>query len=85
VSFAEGSYVPIAFTVWDGTARERGNRRALTQWCYVYLEPREKPSAVVPVAGATLLVLVLELLAVYALRRRGRASAAAVQPAPAGE
>ena len=70
VPFAEGGYVPIAFTVWDGTARERGNRRSLTQWCYVYLEPREKPSAVVPMAVAALGVLVLELLAVYALRRR---------------
>ena len=74
VSFAEGAYVPIAFTVWDGTARERGNRRALTQWCYVYLEPREKPSAVVPMAGTALAVLALELLAVFALRRRFRAS-----------
>jgi hypothetical protein len=74
VSFTEGSYVPIAFTVWDGTARERGNRRALTQWCYVYLEPREKPSAVVPMAGTALAVLALELLAVFALRRRFGAS-----------
>ena len=54
MTFAEGQYVPIAFSVWDGTARERGNRRGLTQWFYVTLPPREKPSVAgaVAVAGA---------------------------------
>jgi len=70
VSFTEGSYVPVAFSVWDGTARERGNRRGLTQWCYVYLERREKPSAAGPMLGAALSVLALELLAVWWIRRR---------------
>ncbi|MGE5126230.1 MAG: c-type cytochrome [Betaproteobacteria bacterium] len=78
VSFTEGSYVPIAFSVWDGTARERGNRRGLTQWCYVYLERREKPSAAGPMLGAALAVLALELLAVWWIRRRfGREAPAA--------
>jgi mono/diheme cytochrome c family protein len=72
VPFAEGQYVPIAFSVWDGTARERGNRRGLTQWFSVYLLPREKPSVLGPVAEAVGLVLVLELLVVaWARRRRG--------------
>jgi mono/diheme cytochrome c family protein len=70
VSFAEGQYVPIAFSVWDGTARERGNHRGLTQWFYVYLPPREKPSIVGPMLKAAGAVLVLELLVVAALRRR---------------
>jgi mono/diheme cytochrome c family protein len=78
VSFVEGSYVPVAFSVWDGTARERGNRRGLTQWCYVYLERREKPSAVGPMLAAALGVLVFELLLVYWLRRRFRVAAPAV-------
>ena len=42
ISFAEGGYVPVSFAVWDGLDRERGSRRALTQWFYVYLAPREK-------------------------------------------
>ena len=75
VSFAEGSYVPVAFSVWDGTARERGNRRALTQWVYVYLQPREKPSALGPILAAVLGVLAVELLVVGAIRRRARAGA----------
>jgi mono/diheme cytochrome c family protein len=70
VSFAEGQYVPIAFSLWDGTARERGNRRGLTQWFYVYLAPREQPSAVAPVVGAAIGVLAVEFLAVAWIRRR---------------
>jgi mono/diheme cytochrome c family protein len=70
VSFAEGQYVPIAFSLWDGTARERGNRRGLTQWFYVYLPPREQPSAVGPVVRAALGVLAVELIAVVWIRRR---------------
>lgn len=70
VSFAEGQYVPVAFSVWDGTARERGNRRGLTQWFYVYLPPREKPSPAVPMAKAAGSVLLLELLVVAGLWRK---------------
>lgn len=79
VSFAEGQYVPIAFSVWDGLARERGNRRGLTQWFYVYLPPREKPSVALPMAATALGVLALELLAVVWIRRRSRT---AFSPAP---
>jgi cbb3-type cytochrome c oxidase subunit III len=77
ISFAEGQYVPVAFSVWDGSARERGNRRGLTQWFYVYLPPREKPSVAIPMAKAAFGVLVLELLLVLALRRRRPGSTAA--------
>ncbi len=69
LSFVEGQYLPVSFSVWDGTARERGNRRGLTQWFYVYLPPREKPSIVGPMAKAAFGVLALELLAVAWLRR----------------
>jgi cbb3-type cytochrome c oxidase subunit III len=72
VSFAEGEYVPVAFSVWDGLRRERGNRRALTQWFYVYLPPRETPSVVGPMARAAFGVFGLELLAVVWIRRRHR-------------
>ena len=30
---------PIAFSVWDGSNRERGNKRALSTWWTVYLSP----------------------------------------------
>ena len=38
-----GQFVPIAFSVWDGFSRERGNRRGLTLWYSLYVEPRERP------------------------------------------
>lgn len=72
-SFAEGQYVPIAFSVWDGLDRQRGSRRALTQWFYVYLAPQEEASAIGPMVQAGLGVLLLELLGVYWIRRRARA------------
>jgi len=77
VSFAEGQYVPIAFSVWDGTARERGNRRGLTQWFYVYVEPRQHPSVVGPMARSALGVLVAELLLLLWIRRKARTAPAA--------
>ncbi|MDQ3346850.1 MAG: c-type cytochrome, partial [Acidobacteriota bacterium] len=30
--FLQGQFLPIAFSVWDGLSRERGNRRGLTIW-----------------------------------------------------
>jgi len=77
LSFAEGQYLPVSFSVWDGTARERGNRRGLTQWFYVYLPPREKPSVVGPMLKAAFGVLALELLVVAGLWKR---KAAPVSP-----
>jgi len=76
VSFSEGVYIPVAFSVWDGLRGERGNRRGLTQWFYVYLPPREKPSVLGPMARAAFGVLGLELLAIVWIRRRHAASAA---------
>ena len=69
--------MPIAFSVWDGLARERGNRRGLTQWFYVYVPPRETPSVVGPMARAALGVLALEILVVFAIWRRHRTGAPA--------
>jgi mono/diheme cytochrome c family protein len=70
VTFAEAQYVPIAFSIWDGTARERGNRRGLTQWQYLYTMPRESPSPLWPMARSALLVLALELALVAWARQR---------------
>jgi mono/diheme cytochrome c family protein len=74
ISFVEEQFVPVAFTVWNGMAKERGSRRGLTQWAYAYLAPREKPSPLGPMVAAAGLVLVLEGLVVFAMRRRRRAS-----------
>jgi cytochrome c len=70
ISFAQGQFVPIAFSVWDGFNRERGNKRALSAWMYFTLEPAERTSAVLPMARAALGTLAVELLLLFWIRRR---------------
>jgi len=70
VSFGEAQYVPIAFSLWDGTARERGNKRGLTQWKYLYTMPESRPSAAWPMLRSALAVLAIEVGLVAWLRRR---------------
>jgi mono/diheme cytochrome c family protein len=83
--FREELFVPIAFSVWDGFNRERGNKRAVSQWFYVYAKPRVTPSYVRPVVTAALATLLVELLVIFAVRRRrGRARASDVSGLPAG-
>lgn len=77
LTFQSGQYVPIAFSVWDGFNDERGNKRALSAWFYLYLKPAEEVSAVGPMAKAALGTLVVELAIVLGLRRRYRGPAAA--------
>ncbi len=72
VSFAEEQYTPIAFSVWDGFNRERGAKRALSSWFYVYTEPSVQPATTLPIVRAALVVLAIELFVVFLVRRRAR-------------
>ena len=72
LEFEEAKFIPVALSVWDGFNRERGNRRGLTPWYYLYLEPLEKPSSVRPMLKAGLGVLGLELLIIGLVRLRAR-------------
>ncbi|HVS15178.1 MAG TPA: c-type cytochrome [Thermoanaerobaculia bacterium] len=74
IELAESQYVPIAFSVWDGFNRERGNKRALSSWFYLYTEPSQQQSAVGPMLRVALLVLIAELVVLYLVRRRHRRS-----------
>jgi len=83
VALAEGQFVPVAFSVWDGFTRERGNRRGLTVWYHLYVEPAVLVSptgSMLKTAGA---VLILEILVIVLVRRRfgrgGAPSAASVR------
>ena len=71
-SFSTGAFTPIAFSVWDGFSRERGNRRGLTLWYSVYVEPDVVPSAAGPMVRTALTVLGLELAVVGWVRWRNR-------------
>ena len=88
-AFAPGEFMPIAFSVWDGFSRERGNRRALSVWYSLYVEPENVPSAVGPMVKTALSLLVLELIVIgwvrsrYGDRRRVNVSADGTHhPAP---
>ena len=65
-----GQFMPIAFSVWDGFARERGNRRGLTVWYSLYMEPEVVPSAVGPMINTALAILFIELAVIGYVRWR---------------
>jgi mono/diheme cytochrome c family protein len=73
--FSPGQFMPMAFSVWDGFSRERGNRRGLTVWYSLYVEPESVPSAVGPMVRTALLILAIELVVIgwvrYGARARG--------------
>lgn len=70
VSFESDQYVPISFSVWDGFNRERGNKRALSSWFYLYVEPTEHPSPVGPMLRAALITFVVVIGLVFWIRWR---------------
>ena len=87
VLFSPGEFVPIAFSVWDGFSRERGNKRGLTVWNSIYVEPEVVPSAVGPMVRTALIILAIELAAIgwarsrYGSRARGELGGEPSQPA----
>jgi hypothetical protein len=68
--FTPGEFMPIAFSAWDGFSRERGNRRGLTIWYSLYVEPEAVPSALGPMVKTALIILVIELAVIGWARRR---------------
>jgi mono/diheme cytochrome c family protein len=85
--FAPGQFMPIAYSVWDGLSRERGNKRGLTVWYSLYLEPEVVPSAVGPMVRTAAIILAIELILIgwvrrrYGSRARGEVSGEPGQPA----
>jgi mono/diheme cytochrome c family protein len=69
-ALSPGAFMPIAFSVWDGFSRERGNRRGLTPWYWLYVEPEAAPSTLGPMARTAFLVLAIELALIAWVRRR---------------
>ena len=71
-AFVPGEFLPIALSVWDGFSRERGNRRGLTAWYHVYIEPQAVPSAIGPMVRTALFILVFELVVIGWVRWQHR-------------
>ena len=69
-AFSPGEFLPVAFSVWDGSSRERGSRRGLSLWYSVYVEPENVPSAAGPMIKTALFILVLELAVIGFVRWR---------------
>lgn len=59
LAFVPETFVPIAFSVWDGFNNERGNRRGITSWYHLYLEPMEKESPLIPTLRSGLITFVV--------------------------
>ncbi|MGE3496635.1 MAG: c-type cytochrome [Candidatus Binatia bacterium] len=71
-TFEENGFLPIAFSLWDGANRERGNKRALSGWWTVYLSPGEAPPPAGEIARWAGLALGLELAFIGWAKRRKR-------------
>ena len=71
-AFTPGEFLPVAFSVWDGFSRERGNRRGLTLWYSLYVEPAVVPSAVGPMVRTALVILAIEVAVIGWVRRAKR-------------
>jgi hypothetical protein len=71
-AFSPAQFMPVAFSVWDGFSRERGNRRGLTVWYSLYLEPEVVASAVGPMIRTALVILAIELIVIGWVRWRYR-------------
>jgi cytochrome c len=69
-SFTPGAFMPVSFSVWDGFSRERGNRRGLSVWYSIYVEPENIPSAAGPMIRTALIILAMELAVIGWVRRR---------------
>lgn len=70
VPVVAGEFLPIAFSVWDGLSRERGNRRGLSSWYSLYVEHETVPSPVGPMIQTAILILALELAVIGWVRWR---------------
>jgi cytochrome c len=85
--FSQSAFLPMAFSVWDGFSRERGNRRGLTAWYALYVEPEVVPSAVGPMIRTAIFILAIELAVIgwvrwrYGSRARGELGAEPSHPA----
>ena len=83
--FTPREFLPIAFSVWDGLSRERGNKRGLTTWFSLYVEPEVVPSPVGPMVKTAVIILAIELALIWWVRRRYGSGAGVLAEAKPGQ
>jgi len=70
LTFSEGSFIPISFSVWDGFNKERGNKRGISSWYNLYLEPQEKESPFGSMFKWGFLIVFAELGLIFGIRKK---------------
>jgi hypothetical protein len=70
LQFAEAKFIPIAFSAWDGSNGETGNKRAISAWYYLYLEPSPTRTRFLYPGIAVVAIAVAELFFARHGRRR---------------
>jgi DMSO reductase family type II enzyme heme b subunit len=70
LQFEEGKFIPIAFSAWDGSNDEAGNKRAISTWYFLYLEPTPSKARLVYPAVAVVAIAAAELFFSRQARRR---------------
>jgi DMSO reductase family type II enzyme heme b subunit len=69
VQFAEGEFLPISMTVWDGSNGETGgDRRTVTAWYNLYLQPEPSKAPMYLAMAGIAFGLVIMSTAVYVTR-----------------
>jgi DMSO reductase family type II enzyme heme b subunit len=56
LQFTEGSFIPVAFSAWDGSNSETGTKHTLTAWYWLLLEP---PTGSKPFVVALIVALLI--------------------------
>jgi DMSO reductase family type II enzyme heme b subunit len=74
VQLEEARFIPIAFSAWDGSNGEAGNKRAISAWYYLYLEPTPSRARFLYPAIAVVAIAGIELFFSRPRRRRAAES-----------
>lgn len=82
VQFPKGAFTPVAFNVWDGSRGEVGQRRALTTWYWLYLQPSVPRGPLLAKAVSVGLATFLALCVIVALVRRKASRDDGEEPLP---
>lgn len=72
-ALAPGDFMPIAFSVWDGLSGETAEKRGVTSWYSLYLEPA-RPHPARPAALHAAVALAAAAAGLFAARRLARKS-----------
>jgi DMSO reductase family type II enzyme heme b subunit len=68
LQFEEAKFIPIAFSAWDGSNGETGNKRAISAWYFLYLEPTPSRARLIYPGIAVVAIAAAELF----FNRQGR-------------